>query len=142
MIYLREFYNDKGKSPKELSDRYKTFYSQNANGNYEWTLIPYNWRERRTAEDRLSNALKWDIPTYYDDLVDDTNMNLSWLLLGKNTDLFEMTTEWVNCHSEHLLKEWCGDKYEYLHDNDGNIIQINEYMFDDLRKIYKLFYLK
>lgn len=147
MIFRREFYNDYGKQPRELSDRYKTFYKTDGEGNLNRMKASYNWRYEGKKDEDIDTTFfkRWDYPQYDNDVVDDTNLNLAYMLWNYcRTDYFEMYTEWINCHSEHLLKKLSGDRYEYVYDSNKNIIQINKYQFffDTIMERYKIYYLK
>lgn len=137
-IFKRNFYGQYKQSPIELSDRYIKRFGWDKNGNiFDADLYAYEWKK----EAPKPREVNWS-QREYSDVENDTNMNLSWLLLGKNTVLFEMATEWINCHSEHLLKKW-DDRYEYIYDNDRNIVQINKIDFlGRIRETYKVYYLK
>lgn len=148
MIYERTFFKETKEQFVELSDRYRTYYGWDSKGNmFNSRIDAYNWKNGQTESDL---PIEWNASKYYDNLLNDTNLNLSLIDESiRDTNDFEMLTEWVCCHSSHLVEK-SYNVFRYTFDNEhgdvgtdgdkGNIIQIDVYQHGKLNRSFKLYY--
>lgn len=147
----RVFFHEWKQPFKELSDRYKEVFEWDDNGNaYTSGEIGYQWKIGQKSEYKI----KYDNRKYYDDLINDTNINLPMLYENiRNNDRLEIVTEWFGKHPLYLIERDNGYYYDYSCDNEnggydlsdsrGNIVQMDVYnCYKVLEKTFKIFYKK
>lgn len=150
MIYSRTFFKEPKGQFDELSDRDRTYYGWDSKDNmFKSRIDAYNWRNGQT-ESNL--PIEWNAFKYHDEHMNDTNLNLSLIYESlSDTNEFEMLTEWVCCHSNHLVENKYSAMFLYTFDNEqgdtrtdgdqGNIIQIDVYQHEKLDVYFKLYYI-
>lgn len=135
VINKKVFYSSYGEPLYELSNGYKTYYKVDENGNLKFRK--YIGENKEDA----NSQVRWESPIYSNNMMDDTNLNLTYLLWNRcRTDYFEMYTEWINVHSEYLPNSICSYNYKYIYKNN-NISQIVVYNGGRICERYKLYYL-
>ena len=149
MIYERTFFKETKEQFVELSDRYRTYYGWDSKGNmFNSRIDAYNWKNGQTESDL---PIEWNAFKYYDELLNDTNLNLALIDESlRDINDFVLLTEWVSCHSKHLVENRYYT-FSYIYDNKrgdlgkdgdkGNIIQIEVYHLSHLEKVFKLYYM-
>lgn len=149
MIYERTFFKERNGKFVELSDRDKTYYGWDSNDNmFKSDLDSYQWK-RGQKESNL--PIEWNAFKYYDELLNDTNLNLALIDESvRDINDFVLLTEWVSCHSKHLVEKRYYT-FSYIYDNKrgnsdkdenkGNIIRIDVYQHGHLDKFFKLYYM-
>lgn len=116
------YYDEKGKG-RELSERYMQYYAWDGDGNIFSSISGgYQWKK----EEKYDMDINWSY-SVYDNIVNDTNIDFFYLTEYGRTELFEMATEWVNCHSKYLIKQNFSYFYEYDFDNLNNITKCRVY---------------
>lgn len=142
-VYFREEYDNF----EELSDRYREVFEWNVNNNV-FTTQERGWRKGQT----FNYPILYKNRTYYIELNNDTNMDLS--LLYHNICKFnklEDATEWFGKHSHNLTERDNGRYFDYIYANEfaennseedlGNIIEIDVYnQYNELENICKIYY--
>lgn len=119
----RVFYYDERGKGRELSDRYMQYYVWDDNGNIFYSRLGgYQWK----IQEKYNMDIMWTAFDYTD-IVNDTNIDFLYLVETGKTELFEMATEWIDCHSKYLIKRYSSFLYEYTFDNSNNITQCRVY---------------
>lgn len=149
MIYERTFFKERNGKFVELSDRDKTYYGWDSNDNmFKSNIDSYQWKR---GQKESNCPIEWKAFKYYDELLNDTNLNLALIDESlRDTNDFVLLTEWVSCHSKHLVENRYYT-FTYTFDNKrgdlgkdgdkGNIIQIEVYHLSHLEKVFKLYYM-
>lgn len=125
-ITQRHFYCPYRQSPIELCDRYIERFGWDGNGNiFVADLYAYEWKKEVPKPREVNWSQK-----EYGNLKNDTNIDFLFLHEGIcNTDLFEMATPWINCHSNNLIAydKKSGVYYDYTFNENGNLVKCTTY---------------